>query len=77
MKISLHLPTVQASCMSNIIHMVDSVEYNSITNEILTHTIRESIIIVIIQFNSFIYVLDNSQIWPITAKHKNNSTGYH
>jgi hypothetical protein len=29
-----------------------------------------------IQFNSFIYVLDNSQIWPITAKHKNNSTEY-
>jgi hypothetical protein len=24
---------------------------------------------IIIQFNSFIYVLDNSQIWPITAKH--------
>jgi hypothetical protein len=22
-------------------------------------------------FNSFIYVLVNSQIWPITAKHKN------
>jgi hypothetical protein len=21
-------------------------------------------------------VLDNSQIWPITAKHKNNSAGY-
>jgi hypothetical protein len=32
-------------------------------------------IIIIIQFNSFIYVLHNSQIWPITAKHKNNSTG--
>jgi hypothetical protein len=29
------------------------------------------------QFNLFIYVLDNSQIWPIIAKHKNNSTGYH
>jgi hypothetical protein len=28
-----------------------------------------------VQFNSFIYVLDNSQIRPITAKHKNNSTG--
>jgi hypothetical protein len=25
--------------------------------------------------NKFIYVLDNSQKWPITAKHKNNSTG--
>jgi hypothetical protein len=34
------------------------------------------IIIKISQFNSFIYVLDNSQMWPITAKHKNNSTGY-
>jgi hypothetical protein len=33
------------------------------------------IIIIIIQFNSFIYVLDNSQKWPITAKHKNTSTG--
>jgi hypothetical protein len=31
--------------------------------------------IIIIQFNSFIYVLDNSEIWPVTAKHKNNSTG--
>jgi hypothetical protein len=29
-----------------------------------------------IQFNSFIiFVFDNSQIWPITAKLKNNSTG--
>jgi hypothetical protein len=27
------------------------------------------------QFSSFIYVLDNSQIWQITAKHKNISTG--
>jgi hypothetical protein len=26
-------------------------------------------IIIIIQFNSFIYVLDNSQIRPITAMH--------
>jgi hypothetical protein len=26
--------------------------------------------ITLIQFNSFIYVLDNSQKWPITAKHK-------
>jgi hypothetical protein len=26
-----------------------------------------------VQFNSFIYVLDNSQIWPITAKHNNNN----
>jgi hypothetical protein len=31
--------------------------------------------IIIIKFNSFIYVLDNSEIWPVTAKHKNNSTG--
>jgi hypothetical protein len=26
------------------------------------------------QLNSFIYVLDNSQVRPITAKYKNNST---
>jgi hypothetical protein len=26
-----------------------------------------------INFNSFIYVLDNSHIWPITAKHKKSS----
>jgi hypothetical protein len=30
---------------------------------------EEEIIVIIIQFNSFIYVLDNSQIRPITAKH--------
>jgi hypothetical protein len=28
-----------------------------------------------IQFSSFIYMLYNSQILPVTAKHKNNSTG--
>jgi hypothetical protein len=28
-----------------------------------------------VQFISFIYVLDNSQIWPVTAKHKNSNRG--
>jgi hypothetical protein len=46
---------------------------------LLTLKVEKSIICLvgtrIIKFNLFIYVLDNSQKWPITAKHKNNSTG--
>jgi hypothetical protein len=30
-------------------------------------------VMVIIHFSSFIYMLDNSQIWPVTAKHNNNN----